>query len=1236
MEKEGYTEREMTPSVSLTQRESADDGYGIWNREKTVSYIQERLKRLDQAEICALFLISAGRDSRENEEENSCARQQILRHMAGILSRFFKASDIVGYYGEGRFAVFLSGQLTEKKIREKADMLNEVLRITSEESEETKLSNHIGIYIFDNSQAESGTVFKETEEALETAERAGTNLYIKDEVKDMASESGEKDELQVHSKGPDENKEWLKMVLKQTDHQLWEVDLEKRIFSMVNLSSQPYEKQTVYENFPDSVIESGVIHPDSAVRFRRFAEGMFGGRAEDTENFIIQYRRSNCYGWASMSYHTIYDAEGHPIKALGIKSELSYRTAGQSGIIRRMPVPENLYPHLFGSLQANLTTDMIEKLQFEGREQIWLASYRSYSEVMQMGIGRMFSRDDEQELTQQLDRQTLLDAYKQGRQWLAVRCRIVDRKGDIRQILAGGHLSMDPESEDICLFVYFSDMEERWIWENAVNSKIGRDPVTRLYDAVTQKRLADYLIHTKKDTLCALALIEIGGYEILLENDSEKTAWKRCDIEMALAVSLDTDCVAGMVEENRMAVFFPDAGSRYSLRRRLENALTYVRLSFNMTEMMSIRFVSGVVCEEIEKADFGMMLNQAAALCGMYGNEASDRVIFANEIQDQQGSSTVLLDKDEEGISLRTLMPDPVMTELEKDTVLVCITSMLRSDSLALSVGAVLRCIGMYYQADRVYILTLSDHGRSLSVFHEWTREGRHSIKQIISGKRLENFPLLQRNVKNLSPIFLSKKKNGQEPEEKGTAWQFAMFPMERGTKQERVLCMENPRVHSERTALVDYLLPRIQGEWKRFSQDTKRALSANGLSSLQNLQSYMDMVYSLTSDMYSSMGVLAIDIPNLSTLHIRRGYEYGSRFILRISEILTDVFGKAFLFHTREAEFVVLCVNTTFTVFEERCTRVQMLLENGYSGQFRLGRTWSDGVFAAKNLVQEARSMMFCDNSRTASGNEQFGSGILERDLVSGGQFTVYLQPKIDMRTGAAVGAEALARVFGENGQVILPGSIIDKMEQDGTIHEMDYFVLDRTLSLLSEWKSKGYDLIPVSTNFSRNTLMSPSALASALAILSRYPEIPPELIEFEITETAGNIEKSVLSGIIERFREFGLRFALDDFGSNYSNIAVFTNIKFDTIKLDRSLIKELTGNNVGKMLVRDIVQICKSCGMMCIAEGVENQNQVTALLREGCIYCQGYYYDRPMASGEFEQKYLRLQKIEQEEEEI
>ncbi|HIU66397.1 MAG TPA: EAL domain-containing protein, partial [Candidatus Caccomorpha excrementavium] len=431
-----------------------------------------------------------------------------------------------------------------------------------------------------------------------------------------------------------------------------------------------------------------------------------------------------------------------------------------------------------------------------------------------------------------------------------------------------------------------------------------------------------------------------------------------------------------------------------------------------------------------------------------------------------------------------------------------------------------------------------------------------------------------------------------------------------------------------------DYLLPRIQGEWKRFSQDTKRALSANGLSSLQNLQSYMDMVYSLTSDMYSSMGVLAIDIPNLSTLHIRRGYEYGSRFILRISEILTDVFGKAFLFHTREAEFVVLCVNTTFTVFEERCTRVQMLLENGYSGQFRLGRTWSDGVFAAKNLVQEARSMMFCDNSRTASGNEQFGSGILERDLVSGGQFTVYLQPKIDMRTGAAVGAEALARVIGENGQVILPGSIIDKMEQDGTIHELDYFVLDRTLSLLSEWKSKGYDLIPVSTNFSRNTLMSPSALASALAILSRYPEIPPELIEFEITETAGNIEKSVLSGIIERFREFGLRFALDDFGSNYSNIAVFTNIKFDTIKLDRSLIKELTGNNVGKMLVRDIVQICKSCGMMCIAEGVENQNQVTALLREGCIYCQGYYYDRPMASGEFEQKYLRLQKIEQEEE--
>ena len=201
----------------------------------------------------------------------------------------------------------------------------------------------------------------------------------------------------------------------------------------------------------------------------------------------------------------------------------------------------------------------------------------------------------------------------------------------------------------------------------------------------------------------------------------------------------------------------------------------------------------------------------------------------------------------------------------------------------------------------------------------------------------------------------------------------------------------------------------------------------------------------------------------------------------------------------------------------------------------------------------------------------------------------------------------------------------MIEAMEQEGTIQEMDYFVFDKTLQTMSQWKEKGYELPRISSNFSRITLLNPSALASVLAISSRYPEVPQNLVEMEITETAGDFENNTFAELIERFGGYGFQFSLDDFGSSYSNISMLTNLHFRSIKLDRSMIRNISENSMTRMLVRDIVKLCNSSGMVCIAEGVENQEQEKALLENGCVYAQGYYYDRPMPLREFEQKYLQ-----------
>lgn len=118
--------------------------------------------------------------------------------------------------------------------------------------------------------------------------------------------------------------------------------------------------------------------------------------------------------------------------------------------------------------------------------------------------------------------------------------------------------------------------------------------------------------------------------------------------------------------------------------------------------------------------------------------------------------------------------------------------------------------------------------------------------------------------------------------------------------------------------------------------------------------------------------------------------------------------------------------------------------------------------------------------------------------------------------------------------------------------------------------------------------------------------------------------MEKATLAGIVDEFREFGLKFELDDFGSGYANISVFSNIRFDTVKLDRTLVNDLPGNEISSILVENITQICHNFGMKCIAEGVETQQQEMSLLKAGCIYGQGFYYAKPLSAEEFEKRYL------------
>lgn len=1202
------------------------------NREELKLQMEKRLRSLETSQICALFFISVEQEGR-HEADGGAAMKAAADRASALLARFFKEEDLVGCLGNSCFAALMCGKIKRSRIWEKASTLSRAVSLTGENVRDGGCRGYVGVYLFLAGEGPLSFVLQQGEYALRMARKNGDHhffLYTAPEIEPNYSSA---EEIKSQRKGYRECWEWLRFVTMQTDKLLWEVDLDTRVFRLLYTKSRPKDRPAIYRDFPESLIECGRVHRDSREDFARFGRGLLAGRDHDGGRFVIQYGQTGCYGWSHLSYQMLYDEEGHPEKAIGMTEYLSGFPDRQ---IFRRQIPADLYPHLYCFLQVNLSRNLVERCIMENGERREDLG-RSYENLISLEMKNMFSASDIRRFQDKFSRSQLFESAKGGRHWLFDRFRLVDSEGMIREVSAGVNLIYDMETRDLIMFSYLSSRSQQQEWEKELSTRVHVEPETGIYEADTAEELACLRIREGGGRRCAVAELHIeGGHELFGEAEPQA---EELDIMTAFHIFLDTDCIVGRKDAHSLRVFFPNAPSKAALRRRLENVFSLTRISMEEdARLRSLRFVAGVVCQEGESAQYYEMAGMASWLCRLHGSEIEDGVFFYGDAREYCWTG-YNPDMKEEELEMQYLPKFGELTDLEKNVMLECMGKMLEADQAEGAIRGVMKLLGQYYQADRIYILNLTQNNEIVTMTDEWFSRGKFSIQESVSGKRTEHFPVLSRYVKHPEPICLSMKGEQGTP-----SWYFYLYPMRSGEDGLRVLCLENPAEHQESMALIRELVPYLGREKERFASREEGKSTLDRLYALPNLRSYMDAIYSLDSDQCSSLGVLTADIPDLGAIKQQRGYEFGSRFLLRMSEVLMDVFGSSMLFHVQDAEFIVLCLNITYEAFFNQCLKVRQLLGKNYTDLFRTGYTWSDQVFKGRDLVRKARSMMKCIGSgqMTVMGGGNEWDRMISRESIrskfaQNGRLTIYFQPKIDMRTGSLAGAEALVRIQDEKGGLLPHGRVIEWMEQNGTIQELDYFVFNEALKAMSRWKRQGRRMIPLSSNFSRNTLLNPSALASVLAISSRYPEVPQDMIEMEITETAGDVENYTFSEMIEKFGSYGFRFSLDDFGSSYSNVAMLTNLKFHSVKLDRSIIKNISENKATRMLVKDIIKLCGAQGTICIAEGVENKSQEETLLENGCVYAQGFYYDRPMPLSDFEQKYLpelpRVQRKDKEE---
>ena len=230
--------------------------------------------------------------------------------------------------------------------------------------------------------------------------------------------------------------------------------------------------------------------------------------------------------------------------------------------------------------------------------------------------------------------------------------------------------------------------------------------------------------------------------------------------------------------------------------------------------------------------------------------------------------------------------------------------------------------------------------------------------------------------------------------------------------------------------------------------------------------------------------------------------------------------------------------------------------------------------------------------------------------------QLQVHYQPKVDCRTGHMTGVEALLRWNHPDLGPVPPAKFIPVAEENGLIVSMGRWVLKTACEQHVAWREMGYPPLRVAVNLSARQFYDNGLLGDVRSILEETG-MDASCLELEITESMlmRNVERA--SEVLVAFKALGIRLSLDDFGTGYSSLSNLKRFPIDTIKVDRSFIRELPANEEDRAIADAVIAMGKTLNMTVVAEGVETQGQIEFLREHACDECQGFYFSKAVSSA-------------------
>lgn len=456
--------------------------------------------------------------------------------------------------------------------------------------------------------------------------------------------------------------------------------------------------------------------------------------------------------------------------------------------------------------------------------------------------------------------------------------------------------------------------------------------------------------------------------------------------------------------------------------------------------------------------------------------------------------------------------------------------------------------------------------------------------------------------------------------------WSTSAVLLNKGEQCFGAIVVMNPRANSGSLDLIEMIGISISNSlfYEKARAEYEYRLNFDQVTGLRKRETFNNLGESYVEYDCSFMGVFASDIIRLSDINDKFGYMAGNARLRMVADVIRGVFTGYDIYRYEQDEIVVFCKDIDKKSFMGLVRIVRESLDD-LDVSVSTGFSWTDKPDIARQL-SEVRLMYDIEKDAKLKSLDSIMRNKVFKDVVSEiekGSFMVYYQPKVDSRTGITVGAEALIRFFDEAHGVVGPIHFIEILEENRCSHLIDLFILDEVCKAQKLRCISDRRVVPVSVNFSKNTLEYADLLDQVKEIMNRY-DLPEGLVQIEITESVGDMDIVLINNIAQSLISMGFRLSMDDFGTKYSNLEMLFKFPFSIAKIDRSLVKNLESNEKSRIMLKHLISMIMELGIECVAEGAENEEQVRLLQQFGCNIIQGYFYSKPVTLDVFTSEFV------------